>query len=352
MIQDIGRGRFRNEYTLRAEAAPQDTAVVFRGRTILVVKEDGAEEERFRLPLISELEGAETARFQYLFRIDSTNYQMLLPENYAVPVQASAEENSSGEDSGSGDNNTLPAEEFSCRGGKYAELRSLRGSHPKETVYAAETAWQLYCWYRDNRFCGRCGGRMRIGDKERNLICDFCGNTAYPRIMPAVIVGVVSRTAGSAQAAGVPDVSGSAVPGTGTPDPAAPAKRTPLGSDRIMMTRYRGRGFTHHALIAGFCEIGETGEDTVRREVMEETGLAVKNIVYYSSQPWGFDSDLLLGYFCELDGEDTVTIDEEELSTAEWVRRDEISETFEDVSLTNDMMIAFKEGRDPFSAVI
>ena len=114
MIQDIGRGRFRNEYTLRAEAAPQDTAVVFRGRTILVVKEDGAEEERFRLPLISELEGAETARFQYLFRIDSTNYQMLLPENYAVPVQASAEKNSSAEDSGSGDNNTLPAEEFSC----------------------------------------------------------------------------------------------------------------------------------------------------------------------------------------------------------------------------------------------
>ncbi len=339
MIQDIGRGRFRNEYTLRTEAAPQDIAVVFRGRTILAVREDGAEDERFRLPFISELDGAEMARFQYLFRIDSTNYQMLLPENYAEPAQASSEGNSSGEDSGSGGKNSLPAAEVFCRGGEYAELRSLRGGHPKETVYAAETAWQLYCWYRDNRFCGRCGGRMRIGDKERNLICDSCGNTAYPRIMPAVIVGVVSRTAKGAQA-------------EETPDPAAPAKSTPLGSDRIMMTRYRGRGFTHHALIAGFCEIGETGEDTVRREVMEETGLAVKNIVYYNSQPWGFDSDLLLGYFCELDGEDTVTIDEEELSTAEWVRRDEITETFEDVSLTNDMMIAFKEGRDPFSAVI
>ena len=60
--------------------------------------------------------------------------------------------------------------------------------------------------------------------------------------------------------------------------------------DEILVTKYR-TGFAHYALVAGFTEIGETLEETVQREVMEETGLHVKNIRYYKSQPWGIVDD-------------------------------------------------------------
>ncbi len=85
------------------------------------------------------------------------------------------------------------------------------------------------------------------------------------------------------------------------------------------MTKYAGREYKKYALIAGFTEIGETAEQTVEREVMEEVGLHVKNIRYYKSQPWGYDSDLLLGYFCELAEEHKIELDETELSLAEWI---------------------------------
>ena len=88
-------------------------------------------------------------------------------------------------------------------------------------------------------------------------------------------------------------------------------------------TKYK-TGFAHNALVAGFTEIGETMEETVKREVMEETGLKVKNIRYYKSQPWGIASDILLGYYCDVDGDDTITMDESELKYAEWVKREDI----------------------------
>ena len=117
--------------------------------------------------------------------------------------------------------------------------------------------------------------------------------------------------------------------------------------DRIILSRYRvsNNPYRGYALIAGFVEIGETFEDTVRREVMEEVGLKVKNIRYYKSQPWGFDSNLLLGYFCELAEEGEIRLDEEELSVAEWVDYHDIPEDKEKLSLTHEMMTYFKEQR-------
>lgn len=141
--------------------------------------------------------------------------------------------------------------------------------------------------------------------KERMLFCPECGCMEYPKICPAVIVGVTD-------------------------------------GNRILMSKYAGREYKKYALLAGFAEIGETLEDTVRREVMEEVGLKVKNITYYKSQPWSFSDTLLVGFFCELDGEDKVVLDEDELSLAEWFEREEIPVEYEDCSLTNEMMMAFK----------
>ena len=113
--------------------------------------------------------------------------------------------------------------------------------------------------------------------------------------------------------------------------------------DKLLLTKYR-TGFAHNALIAGFTEIGETAEETVMREVMEEAGIKVKNIHYYKSQPWGTANDLLLGFYCEVDGDDTITMDRHELKYAEWVQREEIVLQPGNFSLTNEMMRRFKEG--------
>ena len=83
-------------------------------------------------------------------------------------------------------------------------------------------------------------------------------------------------------------------------------------NDKILVTKYR-TGFAHYALVAGFTEIGETLEETVQREVLEETGLRVKNIRYYKSQPWGIVDDILAGFYCDVDGETDIHMDESEL---------------------------------------
>lgn len=191
-------------------------------------------------------------------------------------------------------------------GYEFCSLKQLRSNklNPQHYVFACYTAFQLINWYECNKFCGKCGTANELSTTERALICPKCGHTRYPRINPAVIVGV-------------------------------------RNGDKLLLTKYR-TGFAHNALVAGFTEIGETMEETVKREVMEETGLKVKNITYYKSQPWGVASDILMGYFCDVDGDDTINMDTSELKYAEWVARNDIELQPSNYSLTNEMMQLFK----------
>lgn len=184
-------------------------------------------------------------------------------------------------------------------------IRSLRGLPHAAEKMAGASGYQLWSWYRSRQFCGSCGNRLQHDQKERMLYCDHCGAMEYPKICPAVIVAIVD-------------------------------------GDEMVLTRYAGRSYQKDALIAGFCEIGETLEDTVRREVMEEVGLRVKNIRYYKSQPWSFTDTLLSGFFCEIDGSRKIVLDERELAQARWVKREDIPEDEEHVSLTAEMMTYFK----------
>ena len=193
----------------------------------------------------------------------------------------------------------------------YLELVEFRHKKPKHRAFAAGVAGQLHGWYERSRFCGRCGHEMQPDTKERMMRCTCCGNMVYPAIAPAVIVGVTD-------------------------------------GDRLLMTRYRGRVYKKYALIAGFAEAGETIEETVMREVMEEAGLRVKNLKYYKSQPWPFTGSLLMGFFCELDGPDTIVVDKDELDEAVWVRREDIDVEFDDISLTNEMIVYFRDGMPGF----
>ena len=185
----------------------------------------------------------------------------------------------------------------------------FRTAKPQYMAFAAVTGGQIHRWYRSRTFCGRCGKKMIHDEKERLMRCPECGQMEYPKICPAVIVGVTDH-------------------------------------DRIVLTKYAGRAYKKYALIAGFAEIGETIEDTVRREVKEEVGLHVKNIRFYKSQPWSFSDTLLMGFFCELDGSDKIKMDEEELSVAQWCNREDVPVQEEDISLTSEMMCRFRQGRE------
>ena len=182
---------------------------------------------------------------------------------------------------------------------------------PKNVFFGAETAFQLSTWYHDNRCCGRCGGHMTIHPKIRCVRCTDCGYMVFPRILPTVIIA-------------------------------------PVHDDRLLMIRYRGReedGYAGTALIAGFIEIGETVEDAVRREVFEESGLKATNIRYYKSQPWGFGYNLIIGVFCDIEGDTTIDIqDTDEIAEATWLTREEIHKKYNGVSITGEMIALFKWG--------
>ncbi len=237
-------------------------------------------EGRLRLPRFAEL--PEPLRF--------------LPWRYAFSL--------GGEPFFLADGEALP-EDAAGSGLGFVSSKDYRGMGPKEAVFAAAVSESLHRWYRANRFCGRCGRPMEDSVTERARVCPGCGLTVYPKISPAVIVAVTD-------------------------------------GERLLLTKYRGRAFKRYALVAGFHEIGETLEETVRREVFEETGLRVKNLRYYKSQPWVFTDSLLMGFYCELAGSDAVKLQEDELSVAEWFPRPEIPDDFNPISLTGEMIERFR----------
>ena len=279
MIQDIGPHRLHNEYRTGRRPGAGDRVFFFEGRSLLVRLEEGT----FSLP--GPEDAGDKESLIYLFALDDTAF-FLSPG----PCQTS----------------------LAGKGFIFKDIRSLRqeGYGPKEMYFAALTALQLASWYRDNRFCGTCGHTTVLSDKERAVVCPACGRTIYPRIVPAVIVGVTD-------------------------------------GDRLLMTKYAGRGIPFYALIAGFTEIGETLEETVAREVMEEVGLKVRNIRYYKSQPWAIADDILAGFYCDVDGDTTIRLDTTELKEGVWMKREEVVLQPDDYSLTNEMMLMFKEGKEP-----
>lgn len=188
-------------------------------------------------------------------------------------------------------------------------FRTMRTFENQMLGFAAITAWHLYRWIQDNKYCGRCGHSMDFDQKERAMRCPHCSNIVYPKISPAVIVGVIND------------------------------------KGQILVTKYARGHYQSYALVAGYYEIGETIEETVKREVKEETGLDVTDIQYYKSQPWSFSSSLLFGFWCKAHGDQPIQMDESELRVARWANRDEEINTLDNASLTSEMIQYFKQGK-------
>lgn len=266
MIQDIAPHTLYNQYDPGAAAQKCDYALCFDGSRVCLLNG--------KIPTVADFPGC---AFTYLFSVDANRFFLV---NGAAPDGLSMEE------------------VFALR---------RESSLPRHMIFAIMTGKHLADWYRDTAYCGRCGETTRHSSTERAKVCPKCGYTAYPRIMPAVIVGV-------------------------------------RNGDQLLLTQYR-TGYGHNALIAGFTEIGETMEQTVAREVMEEAGIRVKNIHYYKSQPWGVANDILAGYYCDVDGDTEIHMDENELKIAHWVKREDIVLQPDNFSLTNEMMSMFKAGK-------
>ncbi|WP_312938907.1 NAD(+) diphosphatase [Oscillibacter sp.] len=188
---------------------------------------------------------------------------------------------------------------------------AFRRMEPPFLRLVGATAMHLANWYRSNRFCGGCGAPTVRDDQERAMRCSDCGALVYPRINPAVVVAV-------------------------------------RNGEKLLLIRYADRPMvSQYALIAGFTEIGETMEQTARREVMEEVGLRVKNVRYHADQPWGFAGNQMVGFWAELDGDETVTLDTREVMEAVWLDREEIPQSDGPIDLTHTMTELFRLGKDP-----
>ena len=287
MLHDLAFGRLENEFRI---LSPQkgDIVVCIQDSSILVCRD---KLDALQLPTYEQvLEWAEAGnwnhwneeKFQYVFRMQDVNYFIWMGEAGDCPDSAYT----------------------------YEASRTLRQVVSKHICYAAMTAWHLFVWYRNSRFCGRCGEMTVHDSKERMMRCPHCGNMIFPRINPSVIIALTD-------------------------------------GDRLLLSKYANRNHTRFALLAGFTEIGETAEECVAREVMEEVGLHVKNIRYYKSQPWGIDGNILMGFYCDLDGDDTIELDESELAMAGWFDRNNIPAKDDGISLTREMIRVFSEGKEP-----
>lgn len=144
----------------------------------------------------------------------------------------------------------------------------------------AGRAVQLEEFYRAHKFCGYCGHKMYISDREWACLCNNCRQRYYPQIAPCIIVAIRRE-------------------------------------DKILLAQHnRHRGGIYTAL-AGFVEVGETLEQAVAREVMEESNINVTNLRYISSQPWPFPHSLMVAYLADYDSGD-LKIDTSELLDADW----------------------------------
>lgn len=269
MFQDISPQVFDNHYDQRRAPIGTDYVVLYHNREAIL--HDGT------LPRYQEVAAKwqlpETA-YTYLFSVDQTAF-------YLVAEQV--------------------AEDAAYQ---YVETRRFTQLTPNWVAFAAATAAHLGWWYETNQFCGRCGHRMEQDGKERALRCPHCGQLIFPKISPAIIVGVTD-------------------------------------GDSILMTKFL-TGYNRYSLISGYAEIGETLEATIAREVHEEVGLSVHNICYYGSQPWAPSESLLVGFFADLNQEKSIRLEHDELAKAQWFKRDEIPHDDTTLSLTWKMIEAFR----------
>lgn len=178
---------------------------------------------------------------------------------------------------------------------------------PRREYDLAGKCSELLYWDRNHRFCSVCGSPMQPST-EISLRCTSCGNEIWPLLATAVIT-LIRR-----------------------------------GNEVLLV---RGRNFRRkfYGLVAGFVETGETLEEAVQREIMEETGLRVTNIRYFGSQPWPYPCGLMVGFTADYAGGE-IMIQEEEIARAAWFTKDNMPEIPEKLSIARRLIDSWLEAQE------
>lgn len=158
---------------------------------------------------------------------------------------------------------------------QWSELRPMYGLMPEEQFRMSGKGLQMIHWHEHSRYCPMCGTTTEHF-LDNATKCPSCGYEIFPMIAPAAIVLVEK-------------------------------------GDEILMVRAKNFRSDNYGLVAGFLEVGETLEECVERELMEEVGIKVKNIKYFGNQPWPFPSGLMVGYTAEYES-GQIRLQEEELT--------------------------------------
>ncbi len=185
-----------------------------------------------------------------------------------------------------------------------ATFQHIRQAHEllgdEDLFFLVSKAKQLLHWDRSTQFCGCCGHQTQYSTKERAKVCSVCNSLIFPQIAP-VMLALIWR------------------------------------DDELLLARSPHFMPGIYSILAGFVEPGETLEQTVMREVKEEVGLTIKNLAYFSSQPWPFQSNLMLGFIAEYDrGE--IQIDETEIEDAQWFSIKKLPQLPKPISLSRQMI--------------
>ncbi len=194
----------------------------------------------------------------------------------------------------------LDSGEYIPDGMAFIDLRALYDCIEEDLFLLAGKAYQIICWDQTHQFCGRCGSPTEELSGERAKICPKCKFISYPRICPAVITAVRK-------------------------------------GDKLLLAHAKHFREGMYSLIAGFVEAGETLEEAVQREIMEEVGIKVKNIQYLGSQPWPFPNSMMLGFTCEHDSGD-IRVDGVEITDANWYDIDNLPGLPSEVSIARKII--------------
>ena len=181
-----------------------------------------------------------------------------------------------------------PADYQPPEGMIFRGLRPLYSVVDEDIYLLAGKALQINSWNQTNRYCGRCGSPTEELSAERAKKCVQCGLLSFPRLSPAVIIAVIRE-------------------------------------GKILLAHARTFQGNMYSVLAGFVEPGETLEECVHREILEEVGVRVKNIRYLKSQPWPFPNSLMLGFSAEYESGE-ISVDGMELDDAGWYGPEDLPE--------------------------
>ncbi|GIW04292.1 MAG: hypothetical protein KatS3mg059_0912 [Thermomicrobiales bacterium] len=187
---------------------------------------------------------------------------------------------------------------FACCG-----LRALYGRVSDDLFAVAGRAAQIIEWDRTHQYCGRCGTPTETAPAERAKRCPRCGLLSFPRLSPAIIV-LVER------------------------------------GDEVLLARSPHFAEGMYSTLAGFVEPGESLEEAVYREVLEETGIAVTGLQYFGSQPWPFPHSLMIGFTARYAGGE-ITIDRNEIEDARWFTAFTLPRVPQKLSIARRLIDAF-----------